>query len=196
VGYVAFEVSVTEAHGPATLVVLEMATHDDVTRRVLLGALSALRDQVVSITLEIDAADPLELGLLDSDAHRHGTEWVEHDLGTLVGGPLVRVEDVSRAIEARGYFLDGAFDLVVREDDGTTLAVSVEIEGGRASVSAARAEARNAFRTTRQTLATLLFGGLSAVDAFRMGLAEADSRVVDRVSSILALPPSAPPDAF
>jgi predicted acetyltransferase len=200
-GYVAFEITQEEAHAATRLVVREIAADDDVTRRALLGALAAMRDQVVEIELEVDAHDPLELALVDSDGRRFGDDAVEHDLGVLVGGPMVRIEDVPRAIEARAYAADGAFDVVVHAGEGEThgagddIAVSVRVEGGRAEVSAARG-ASAALRTTRAGLASLLYGALRPTDAVRLGLAEADARTLARADALFAMPPLLPLDLF
>ncbi len=146
-GYVAFQLRQAEAHASTTLAVDELVADDDVTRCALLGALAAMRDQVAEIELEVDANDPLELALLDSDGRRFGTDAVEHDLGTIVGGPMLRIEDVPRALEARGYPVDGALDVVVH-GSGEELAVSVRVRDGRAEVAAALGAAA-ALRTTR-----------------------------------------------
>jgi predicted acetyltransferase len=160
-----------------------------------------MRDQVRTIELEIDEGDRLELALVDSDGHRYGTHDVEHALGTVVGGPMVRIEDVPRAFEARGYAADGTFDVVVHAGDGAAnvagdeIAVSVRVEQGRAEVSAARAAAA-AFRTTKNVLASLLYGGLRPSDAVRLGLAAADPRTLARIDPIFAMAPLAPVDPF
>lgn len=200
-GYVAFEIVQDEAHAATSIVVEELATDDDVTRLALVGALALMRGQAVEIALEVDAADPLELGLIDSDGRRFGTERVEHELGAIVGGPMVRIEDVPRALESRGYAADGAFDVVVDAGEGASngageeIAVSVSVADGRAHVSAARGAA-GAIRTTRAGLASLLYGGLRLSDAARLRLAEADPRTVARVEPILAIAPPAPLDPF
>jgi predicted acetyltransferase len=202
-GYVAFQMSQEGLHAATTLAIDELVADDDVTRRALLGALGAMRDQVVEIELEVDANDPLELALVDSDGRRFGTDEVEHDLGTIVGGPMVRIEDVPRALEARGYSAEivGTLDVVVHADEaerlrgGEELAVSVHVEGGRAEVSAARGAAA-ALRTTRAALASVLYGGLRASDALRLGLVDADPRTIARAEAMFALAPMAPVDPF
>jgi predicted acetyltransferase len=194
-GYVAFELVQAEPHARTTLDVAELVSDDDEARRALLGALGALRDQVADVVLEIDASDPLEVALTDADAARFGTADVEHTLGTLVGGPMVRVEDVPRAIEARGYAAPTAFDLVIEDAD---TAVHVRVDGGRATVSAA--EGGGGLATSRRGLAAILYGGLRPADAVRLGVAEArrdpDGRILARADQALAIPPVAPLDAF
>jgi predicted acetyltransferase len=200
-GYVAFELAQDEPHASTSLNVDELAADDDTTRLALLGALGAMRDQVVELELEVDAADPIELALVDSDGRRFGNGSVEHDLGLVVGGPMVRVEDVPRAIEARGYSADGTFDVVVIPSEGDAnggadeIAVSVRVSDGRAEVSAARGAAA-ALRTTKAALASLLYGALRPTDAVRMGLADADARTLARADAIFAMAPVAPIDPF
>jgi predicted acetyltransferase len=200
-GYVAFELVQEEAHAATSITVDEIVADDDVTRLALIGALAAMRDQVAEIELEVDAEDPLELALVDSDRRRFGTGLVEHDLGTLVGGPMVRIDDVPRAIEARGYAADGAFDIVIHAPEGEgngagdEIAVSVRVDGGRAEVSSARG-ASASLRTSRAVLASLLYGGLAPSDAVRLGLADADARTLARADAILAMAPLAPIDPF
>ena len=207
-GYVAFELTQDEPHAATTLTVDEIAADDDTTRLALLGALAAMRDQVVELELEVDANDPIEHALVDSDGRRFGNGAVEHDLGLVVGGPMVRVEDVTRAIEARGYAADGTLDVVVHaggersergvaEGDGAAdeIAVSVRVGDGRAEVSAARGAA-GALRTTKAGLASLLYGALRPSDAVRMGLADADARTLARADGIFAMAAVAPVDPF
>ena len=200
-GYVAFTVEQETSWGEQTLAVSEIVAEDDETRRALYGAIGGMRDQAAEAVIEVDAADPLEHGLLDLDRRRFGDDVVEHGLGTLVGGPMYRIEDVTRALEARGYAADGAFDIVVRaargadgSDPGDEIAVSLCAEDGRTEVSAARGG--GAIRTSRAGLAAMFYGGLRPSDAVRLGLAEGDARTIARADAVLAMPPVAPLDAF
>jgi predicted acetyltransferase len=194
-GYVAFDITQDAFHEPTTLTVGEVIADDDATRHALLGALGAMRDQVTEIVLEVAADDPIELAFIDSDRHRFGTAEVEHPLGTIVGGPMVRIEDVARAVEARGYASAGstAFDLVVREE-ADEVAISVTIEDGRATAAAAKGG--GAIRTSRRGLAAILYGGTGLGDAVRLGWAEADARVRSRAEVALAMAPLVPIDPF
>jgi hypothetical protein len=74
------------------------------------------------------------------------------------------------------------------------MALSVHVEDGRAAVSGARGG--GALRTTRKTLAAILFGGLRATDAARFGLAEGDPRTLSRIDAMAALPKPCPVDPF
>jgi predicted acetyltransferase len=189
-GYVAFAFEQEEAHAPTIAVVEELAAATDDARRVLFGALGALRDQVSEVVIEVDANDPIEHALLDADRRRFGTDAVEHALGEIVAGPMVRIEDVHRAIEARGYAADGSFDVVVADE----IAMSVRVDGGRAEVGAARGT--SALRAGRASLAAIFYGGLRPSDAARLGLVDADERTLARIDAIVAMPAVAPIDAF
>jgi hypothetical protein len=153
-----------------------------------LGALGRMRDQVTTIELEVAEDDPLELALVDSDRQRFGDDDVEHELGRIVGGPLVRITDVEKAIVARGYLGDGIFTINV--DDQR---VGVVVKGGRATLGKPRGPA---VIVTRATLAALLFGGLGLRQAVTLGLAEVESKALARIDSVLRLPPVVPFDPF
>lgn len=193
VGYVAFTLVQEEAHAETQLVVHELATDGDDARAALLGALGAMRDQVDVITLEVPIDDALEFALVDADRTRHGTEDVEHVVGTIASGPMVRLTDVLRALSARGYGGSGTFDLVVGEGD-EELAVGVDIDGGSARIGAARGGP--VVRTSRQGLTAILYGGLGLGAAARIGLVEGDARQLARVEPLLAIPPLSPIDPF
>jgi predicted acetyltransferase len=190
-GYVAFRLDQHEAHAKTIAYVVELVAATDAARRTLFGALATLRDQVAEVIVEVDVRDPIEHVLIDADARAFGTGAVEHSLGELVGGPMVRIEDAHRAIEARGYAADGAFDLVVEDD---AMAMSVRVENGRAVVGPAKGGA--SMRLSRSALAGILYGGLTATDAARLGLAFAEARTLARIDGVVAMPPVAPVDAF
>ncbi|HVH45147.1 MAG TPA: GNAT family N-acetyltransferase [Labilithrix sp.] len=196
-GYVAFTIVQEQVHGETRIEVDEIVTEDDESRRALLGALGAMRDQVAEIAVEVADSDPLERALVDPDGRRFGNDVVEHGLGEIVGGPMLRIEDVPRAIAARGYRGSSSFDVVVRstdEDEPDVLAASVRVREGRAEVGPARGG--GALRTTRAGLAAIFYGALSTADAVALGMAEADARTVARVDAVAKIPPLTPIDAF
>jgi predicted acetyltransferase len=195
-GYVAFALEKAHAHAETTAVVEELVAEDGAARRALLGALASLRDQVSEIHLEVAEGDPLERALVDPDGRRWGSDAVEHGLGEVVGGPMIRIEDVPRALEARGYEASGAFDVVVRERAGGehVLAAGVRVAGGTAEVGPARGG--GALTTTRAGLAAIFYGGLELADAVGLGLATVDPRVAARVAAIAKVAPMGPMDAF
>jgi predicted acetyltransferase len=186
-----------QPHAETVLEVEELVADNAETRRALLGALSSMRDQAAEIVLEIADSDPLERALLDPDGRRFGTESVEHGLGEVVGGPMVRIEDIPRALEARGYEGSGSFDVVVRGakvGEADVIAVGVRVRDGRAEVGPARGG--GALVTTRSGLAAIFYGGLAVTHAVGLGLAEADPRMAARVDAIARMAPLTPLDAF
>lgn len=194
-GYVAFDLVQEEEHSETKIVVAELIADDDASRRALFGSLSAMRDQVSEIVVELSESDPLERALVDPDARRFGTLAVEHGLGEVVGGPMVRIEDVPRALSARGYDANGSFDLVVTQKGRTDyIAVGVRVRDGRAEVGPARGG--GALRTDRAGVAAIFYGGLAVGDAVALGLAEVDVRIASRIDAIARLAPLAPIDVF
>jgi predicted acetyltransferase len=101
-GYVAYALEQSEAHAETRLVVQELVATNDAARRRLVGALGAQDDHASEIELEVPQGDPLSLALMDADRRRFGTLDVEHCTGMIVGGPMIRLASVSRALEARG----------------------------------------------------------------------------------------------
>jgi predicted acetyltransferase len=191
VGHVAWSLAQSEAHAETRLRVHELVADDDEARRALLGAVGAQRDQVSVVELDVDAADPIDRALLDADRGRSGTESLEHPLGELAGGPMLRLVDVARAVAARRYPQDGALDVVI---DGRP-ALHVAIVRGRAKVTVAD-RARSPLVVTRTALGAILYGGLSPSDAARIGWARADEATLGRADALLATRPFFSLDPF
>ena len=92
-GYVSFSVAQLEEHAKTTLTVRDSLADDDWTARALYGVLGAQRDQVDEIEIDLDESDPVDCALVDPDRGRFGTNAVEHAIGEVVAGPLVRIVD-------------------------------------------------------------------------------------------------------
>ncbi|HVJ94324.1 MAG TPA: hypothetical protein VM580_31265, partial [Labilithrix sp.] len=200
-GYVAFNVVQEHANAETVLEVDELIAEDAESRRALFGALAAMRDQATEIIVEVADGDPLERALVDPDGRRFGTESVPHGLGEIVAGPMVRIENVARALAARGYLERGTFDVAVPsavpsfgEQVHTGEAWSVRIRDGRAEVGPPRGGA--CLRATRVGLAAIFYGGLAVTDAVALGMAEADSELAARIDATTKMPPLTPMDAF
>jgi predicted acetyltransferase len=168
-GYLSWAACQAEEHAETRLEISDLVADDEPARRRLLALIGAQRDQVTEVTLEVEAGDPIDRALIDVDLARHGTGRVEHALGTLVAGPMLRLVDVARAVEARGYPSDGALDVIV---DGAP-PQSIEIRDGTAKMGPPRAGPL--LRVDRSGLGAVLYGGLSASRAARIGWVSADS---------------------
>lgn len=101
-GYVSFETMQREPHAETRLLVHELVAKDAAARRVLWGFLGMQAGQVAEIDVEIAQGDPITLALTDVDGARHGEEDVEHAIGQVVAGPMIKLLDRKRALAARG----------------------------------------------------------------------------------------------
>jgi len=101
-GYVSFETTQREPHAETRLFVHELVAKDAAARRVLWGFLGMQAGQVAEIDVEIAQGDPTLLALTDVDGARHGEEDIEHALGCVVAGPMIKILDRKRALAARG----------------------------------------------------------------------------------------------
>jgi predicted acetyltransferase len=190
VGYVGWSLEQSDPHSPIRLIVDELAACDDAARRRLLALAGEQRNQVSAIELAVPDDDPLPGALVDPDRGRGGTRAIEHPLGSLAAGPMVRVVDVDRAIEARGYVGEGDIGL---ELPGRH--VHVEAKGGRARALPARQGAR--LRLDTAALGAVLYGALAPSAASRLGLLSADDpSTLALADRIFGLPPFSARDAF
>lgn len=190
VGYVAFEVHHDESHAETRLVVDELVWDDDEARRALVGGVGAMRDQVHEVVMAVADDDPLPFALEDADRRRFGTEAVEHALGDVVGGPMVRIADLGRALAARGYAADGRATLML-EDTCERLLVT----DGRARVKPVT-NVRADVIFSRPGAAAVLYGGMRLESAVALGLANGAPRAIGRAAAMLALPPMSAIDDF
>jgi predicted acetyltransferase len=187
-GYVSWSVEQAESHAKTTMTVHEIVTDDDVARRALFGAIGAQRDQVVEVRVAVDAGDPVERALVDADRGISGTAEIEHSVGTLASGPMVRIVDLERAAGARGYAVDGHVSLAI---DGRA-AVGVRVDAGRGRITDGSGPT---LTTDSATLASILYGALAPSDAARLGLATTagEAKTLD---AIFRLPPYFALDPF
>lgn len=189
VAYVVTSLDQAEAHAKTTLVVHEITAADDAAKRLVFGAIRAQAAQVADVVLEVDARDPIDRALLDPDAHEHGTLALEHPFGKIANGPMVRVCDMKRAIEARGYAADA--DVVVRvEGEGT---LEIGIRNGRAKTR--KTGKKPHLSLDRAGLASLLYGGITASEGAAIGLFRVYGEPA-RLDAIFTLPPFFALDPF
>jgi predicted acetyltransferase len=177
-GYVCWSLVQSEAHARIRMIVHDLVADDDGARRRLLALIGAQRDQVHEVEMMVADEDPLAFALQDADRDRHGTEEVEHEIGQVMTGPMVRILDLPRAVLSRGYFGDGAIAIE---------SVAIDVRQGRAHPTA------SAPRVDLAAPASVLFGGMSVRAAAALGLATGDLATAERV---LSLPSYFPLDPF
>jgi len=187
-GYVAFETAQREAHDETRIFVRELLAQDDETRRALFGFLGMQAGQAAAIEFETREDDPIAFALTDVDNNRFGNDRVEHDLGGIVAGPMIRVLDARAALAARGYWADGAIDLAI---DGRSMRLVVE--RGRATMGKARGAP---LAMDARTLASIAFGGLRATRAASLGLLRGRAASIDAADALLFVPPFFTLDRF
>lgn len=189
-GYVAWTLEQREPHAETALQVRELAARTPEAERELWALVGAQRDQVVAVHADVAADDAIEHALVDADRARFGDGDIEHTLGEVASGPVLRVLDVKRALESRGWPSDGA---VVLEVGDETLAVTAR--GGRATIAPARGEPH--VRLGDRAFAAVAFGALPLSHAARLGWVTArDDRALALAGALLALPPYFSPDPF
>ena len=194
-GYVAWTTGQREPHAVTTMAVNELVADDDRTKRRLYALIGAQRDQVSEVVIEVDAVDPIDRALEDADQGRFGNEDLEHFLGEIAAGPMVRMLDVDRAIAARGYAREGAVNLVI--DGGDVRRVEIGAGRGRVVAPTPRAAEGPTLRASAAALAQILYGALATTDAARLGWVEADAAsTLDLADGLFAIPPYFALDPF
>ena len=189
-GYVVWTLEQREPHAETALQVRELVARSAAAERELWALVGAQRDQVAVVHADVAADDPIEHALVDADRTRFGDGDIEHTLGEVASGPMVRVLRAARALEARGWLSDGTLVLAVGDET-----LEVTAKGGRATVVPSRDEAH--IRLDARVLAAVAFGALPVSRAARLGwLTARDSRGLALAEELLALPPYFSPDPF
>lgn len=189
-GYVAFELVQAEPHASVSARVDEIVADDPEAERALWGRLGGLRDQVDVIAIDVADDDPIAFALDDPDRHTRGDGTLEHPIGVLAAGPMLRIVDRARALFARGYSTDGAVRLV--GDGGVVELAVVSGRAGPAAVPPA-----DTLEIDDAALAAVAFGGLPLAGAERLGLARASSpAALARASELFRLPAYLSRDPF
>lgn len=191
VGYTSFSLSQEEAHAKTTLDVHEIVADDESARRALFGCIGAQKDQVTEALLDLASDDPIDRAFVDADAARQGNADIEHALGVVAGGPMVRIVDTTRSLCARGYLASGALDLAIAGEPALHLAVS------NATATVGPPRGGPSISLDRTTLGAIAFGALRPSDAARLGWLEADDpRTLSAADALFALPPFFSIDPF
>ena len=189
VAYVVSSLEQAEAHAKTTLVVHEVTAADDAAKRLLFGVIRAQAAQAADVVLETDARDPIDRALVDPDAGEHGTLALEHPFGKIANGPMVRVCETRRAIEARGYSVDG--EVVMRVEGEGTLEIAVKT--GRAKTR--KTGKKPQLSLDRAGLASLLYGAIAPSEGAAIGLFRLHEEPA-RLDAIFTLPPFFALDPF
>jgi predicted N-acetyltransferase YhbS len=133
--------------------ITEWAAVSDEGRRALFGGLRSLR-QAETLRIPVGMDDPLAVALTDPDGARWGTDRIEHPLGEIVGGPMIRLASLAGAHEA----LQLPKDLVLETPDGDRSANPPSAPATRIVAS-------------RGVLGAVLFGGVALEAAVALGAA-------------------------
>ena len=190
-GYTSFTLHQSEPHARVRAQVHEVLARDDSARRQLLGALGSLGDQIADLTIALADDDPLDLAFIDGDRNRAGTAEVEHPVGVVGTGPMIRLIHARAALLARGYTSDGAVNLAI---DGER-AFGLDVERGVARV--ASAQGRVTLHTTSNALGSVAFGGIGLGPACRLGwIGPTDADALRSASRLLRLGPFFSLDVF
>lgn len=194
VGVVAYRLQQAESHAKIALHVEDLHATDDRARRALFAHLRQQKDQVAEIHVSLGWDDPVVHALVDPDAGRFGDHFVEHGLGRVCGGPLVRLSSLEDLLAARGYEHDGELVLAA-EVAGSMYAARIVVTSGQAAVSPADPAGADVVLSTHA--ASVLAGGVRLRDAVRLGFARgASHEVIAHADSLLATPAFLSYDGF
>lgn len=185
-GYVAFSYEMPETHGRTTLQVRELVATDANARRALLALLGAQAAQVDDVALTLAIDDPWLGAFLDAPGPRRGSAALEHPLGTLASGPMVRLIDARRALAARGFAADGELSLAIVEERATER-LRLHVRDGRAEV-AEHGGGEVDLEVRRDTLASILAGGMRPSEAIALGHARGSVRGAAHAEAMFAGP--------
>lgn len=196
-GYVGFSYDVAVSHGRQTLVVHELTARDGRTERALLAALGKQRDQVDDVELTVPFGDPLPFAFQDAPGSRRGTAAIQHPLGTVGAGPMVRLADAARALALRGYAADGELDIVISEPaPGSPKRLRLVVKRGAAEVvsDAARGGGTEldseggVIELSLATLGSVVAAGLRPSDARELGILRGEDAALVMADALFAGP--------
>ena len=195
-GALAYRLVQAESHGKVTLQVEELHATDTRARLCLLSHLRQQKDQVAVIHVSLAWDDPLVHALTDADADRFGDATVEHALGRVCGGPLLRLGSLAGLLAARGYEQDGELTIAVTESmHDTSSCARVVVSASIATVTTA--DPARADVVLSSHAASVLAGGVRLRDAAQLGHARATSAdTLRRADGLLATPAFLSYDGF
>ena len=200
VGYAWADRGCTEAHAHVALAIGDLVAEGGDAERALFSWVSAQRDQVQRVVWQVPAHAAARLDLVDPDRHRAGTESIEHPIGTVALGPMVRLgDDLGAFLRARRWPIsESAASIAVVDASGhRSAAFALRVASGEATVDELPAHLEADLTGTAGDLASLLAGGVALRDLPRLRVRDSgsSSRVVD-LEALFALPPTHVTDAF
>lgn len=195
VGYLFADRGCNEVHGPVSLAIGDFIAIDSDAEHALLSWVSSQRDQVERVAWEHAASDLERIELIDPDRHRHGTARIEHPLGTVSLGPMVRVtDDFAPLLRARLWPEDGLVRVAIMNAHGDRArAWRICVRMGRASVEELAPDAQVDLVGEHHDLSSLLAGGVSFADLRSLRVVGNEG---PRFASFFALAPARLTDAF
>jgi GNAT superfamily N-acetyltransferase len=199
VGYAWADRGCTEAHAHVALAIGDLVAEDDDAERAIFSWISSQRDQVQRVVWQAPAHAASRLDLVDSDRHRAGTESIEHAIGTVALGPMVRLgDDVAAFLRGRRWPCDGATSIAMVDAGGhRTARFAIRVAEREAIVDELPTSAEPDLEGTAMDVASLLAGGVALRDLprLRRRAPVAGPRAVD-LEAFFALPPTWVTDAF
>lgn len=188
-GWVAYAWDQPELHGRARIVVRELVAERPDVRLALLDRLGALGDQADDVALTVAHGDPLLHAFVDAPGARRGVADLEHPLGRIGAGPMVRLAGPpARALAARGWAADGELTLRVRAADGPPSTLALRVRAGRAEVAAGEPGAA-AVELRSADLAAVVAAGPTVAELVALGRARSDDpALVGRADAMLSGP--------
>jgi predicted acetyltransferase len=194
-GYVCWTVQQREAHAVTTLCVRELVAATEAAMRSLWGLIGDQRSQIAHAYVDVARDDPTEQALVDPDRAGFGDAQVEHALGEVIAGPMIRILDATRALGARGYEAEGRLGLSIGAED-----LQLSVRDGEGEVASTAPLSERHIRVNPRALAALAFGAFGArpaTHAARLGWIEAkDERSLALADALFALPAYFSPDSF
>lgn len=160
---------------PQELDVVELVAETDLARLALFSLLARQRDQSPWVRLLVAPDDPLVLALGEPRSASFDTIRALVAIAGEVGaGAMLRLVDVPLALSSRPWSEDGELGLSLRDGgaNGTALDLVLRTRGGLGEVGPGPSPRRLSLGVA--TLAQLYAGALTASQAVRYGLADAD----------------------
>jgi predicted acetyltransferase len=199
VGYAWADRGCTEAHAHVALAIGDLVAEGDAAERAIFSWISAQRDQVQRVVWQVPAHAASRLDLVDPDRHRAGTESIEHAVGTMALGPMVRLgDDLGAFLRTRRWPASGSASIALVDAAGhRAAAYALRTTGEETAVEALPPNAAADLEGTAADLASLLAGGVALRDLPRVRLnsTATAARTVD-LATLFALPPTHVTDAF